>query len=108
MTVAARKPAKRTQTRPPGNGGFGDNQELTPNREIEAGEYQRIVLAFVRALAKRGQAGDIQALIALAQIRKDTAGAMHDVAVALKVDHGYSFGEIGRAFGITRQAAQQR
>lgn len=108
VTVAAQKSARRTRTRPPQNGGFRDNQPLSRERVIESQEYARIVGAFVRALTKRGLAGDIQALIALSDCRKQISEAMAETAVALRVEHGYSWGEVGLAFGVTRQAARQR
>ena len=108
VTVAAGKSPRRTRTRPPQNGGFSDNQPLSRERVIESQEYARIVAAFVRALTKRGLAGDIQALIALSDCRKQISEAMAETAVALRVEHNYSWGEVGLAFGVTRQAARQR
>lgn len=108
MTVAARKPRQRVGTPPTQNGGFDDNQPLSPKREIESQEYARIVSAFVRALTRRGLAGDIQALIALSQCRSQISEAMQATAVTLRTEHGYSWGEVGLAFGVSRQAARQR
>ena len=108
VTATARKMARRTRTHPAQNGGFSDNQPLSRERVIESQEYARIVGAFVRALTKRGLAGDIQALIALSDCRKQISEAMAETAVALRVEHNYSWGEVGLAFGVTRQAARQR
>ena len=108
VTMVPQKPARRTRTRPAQNGGFSDNHPLSRERVIESQEYARIVGAFVRALTKRGLAGDIQALIALSDCRKQISEAMAETAVALRVEHNYSWGEVGLAFGVTRQAARQR
>lgn len=108
MTVAAPKPRQRGRTRSTQNGGFDDNQPLSAKREIESQEYARIVSAFVRALTRRGLRGDIQALIALSECRKQISEAMQETAVALRAVHGYSWGEVGLAFGVSRQAARQR
>ena len=108
VTATARKQARRTRTRPAQNGGFSDNHSLSRERVIESQEYARIVGAFVRALTKRGLGGDIQALVALSDCRKQISEAMAETAVALRVEHNYSWGEVGLAFGVTRQAARQR
>ena len=108
VTATARKRARRAGTQARQNGGFGDNTELSPRRVIESQEYARIILAFVRALERRGQDGDIQALVALAECRKQIAQTMQETAVSLRVEHGYSWGEVSLAFGVTRQAARQR
>ena len=108
VTATTPKRARHTRTQGLQNGGFGDNQRLSRERVIESQEYARIVGAFVRALTKRGLAGDIQALIALSDCRKQISEAMAETAVALRVEHGYSWGEVGLAFGVTRQAARQR
>lgn len=84
------------------------NLSLTPKRQIEAEEYAGAVNRMVRALGRRGEAGDVQALIALSAVRKETALVMTRVAYKLRDEHGYSWGEIGLAYGISRQAAQQR
>lgn len=108
MTVAATNQRRRVGTRSTPNGGFDDNQPLSAKREIESQEYARIVGAFVRALTKRGLDGDIQALVALAECRKQISQAMQETAVALRAEHNYSWGEVGLAFGVSRQAARQR
>lgn len=108
VTVAATNQRRRVRTQGPQNGGFSDNTELSPRRVIESQEYGRIILAFVRALSRRGQDGDIQALVTLAEARKQISEAMQETAVVLRVQHDYSWGEVGLAFGVTRQAARQR
>lgn len=108
VTVAATNQRRRIRTQARQNGGFGDNTELSHKRVIESQEYGRIILAFVRALERRGQDGDLQALVTLAECRKQIAQAMQETAVALRVQHDYSWGEVGLAFGVTRQAARQR
>jgi hypothetical protein len=60
------------------------------------------------ALVRRATAGDLFALEALAQIR---AGVAYSIAAAARGAHDgpahYSWTEVGRELGITRQAARQ-
>jgi hypothetical protein len=68
-------------------------------------------LAFVRrilaAASRRVARSDPEDLAALLGLRDAVDAAIDRAAVALH-DEGRSWGEIGRACGITRQAARQR
>jgi hypothetical protein len=63
-----------------------------------------------RALVRRAADGDLDALAALVESRDALDAAIGDAARALHYDfhQPYSWTEIGREVGITRQAAQQR
>ena len=68
-----------------------------------------MVLRVVRSLVRRAQAGDINALEELVRIQAAVGQAIPDAARGLHAEPGlYSWGEIGRWLGMTRQAAQQR
>lgn len=83
---------------------------LTPTarrQPVENKEYDAFVRRIVRAYAKRVAQGDIAAfadMVALADLlnrhtREAVTGLRH---------HGYSWADIGRPVGLTKQAAQQR
>ena len=67
-----------------------------------------------RALVKRAREGDLDALVALVDARDAFNAAIVAAAQALHYDYhdvhsgSYSWGEIARELGITRQAARQR
>ncbi|HQS70029.1 MAG: hypothetical protein B7Y36_08405 [Novosphingobium sp. 28-62-57] len=60
-----------------------------------------------RALERRAQEGDLEALEALASLRHSLKESTERAGLAAS-QHGYSFTEIGAALGITRQAARHR
>jgi hypothetical protein len=75
-------------------------------RVVENAEYQKMVARMVKAMARRA-GGDIDALPALQEL----SGLVDDLmveAVAQCRSEGYSWAEVGKRLGTTRQAAQQR
>jgi hypothetical protein len=62
-----------------------------------------------RALVRRAAEGDLDALEVLALARDDLDAAIGDAARALhdEFHDPYSWTEIGRVLGVTRQAARQ-
>lgn len=73
----------------------------------ESDEFGAFVRRIVRAYARRVGDRDIEALTGLAALRDEVDAA---IVEAVKQLHGdpYSWAEIGRALGTTRQAAQMR
>jgi hypothetical protein len=83
---------------------------LTGNRAAppsESDEFGAFVRRVIRAYARRVADRDIEALTGLAALRDEVDAAMREAVTGL---HGnpYSWADIGRALGITRQAAQAR
>lgn len=79
-------------------------------KEREAPELAGFLRRMARALVRRAAAGDLEALAALVESRDALDVAIGDAARALHYDftQPYSWGEIARELGISRQAAQQR
>lgn len=79
-------------------------------KDREALELAGFLRRMGRALVRRAADGDMDALAALVQSRDALDAAIGDAARALHYDfhQPYSWGEIARELGITRQAAQQR
>lgn len=83
-------------------------------KDREALELASFLRRMARALVRRAAAGDLDALVALVESRNAIDNAISDAARALHdwddpgTHAGYSWSEIGRELGITRQAAQQR
>jgi hypothetical protein len=83
---------------------------LTPNRPskvVENDEYAAFLRRAIRAFGRRIAAGDIDALADAAFL-----SAQLDTTIKSAIDglrqRGYSWADIGRQLGVTRQAAQQR
>lgn len=82
-----------------------------PGRRTEREAHDMAAFAgrVARAMVRRAGEGDLEALAALRTIRDDVESAIGDAARALHDDfHSpYSWAEIGRSLGITKQAAYQ-
>ena len=86
------------------------NASLTskrPRRVVENDEFAAFVRRVIRAYARRIATGDIEALAAMTTLANDLNQAINDAVTGLR-ECGYSWAEIARPLGITRQAAQQR
>lgn len=106
-SMAPKRP-RRVRTGGPQNGDFGVNGSLTPRTERETADVAGAAARMLRALARRAEAGDLQALTHLEALSKLLQDEQLRAAHGLNLAAGYSWGEIGRACGITRQAAHQR
>lgn len=104
-------------TAPPAS---GVNAALTPEapgegapaggrREYSNAEYARFVGRILRAMQRRLADGDIESLPDLVALHEETARLITASVHALRADpHRYSWDQVARVLGITRQAAQQR
>lgn len=75
--------------------------------ERETPEYAGMLRRMIRAYGKRVADADDVDLGEMAEVQAVLSEAIA-VAVEGQRERGASWSEIGRAFGITRQAAQQR
>jgi hypothetical protein len=86
------------------------NTALTPKRPrraVENDEYAAFARRVIRAYARRIADGDIEALTDMTTLAADLDQAITDAVTGLR-EYGYSWAEIARPLGVTRQAAQQR
>jgi hypothetical protein len=86
------------------------NEPLTPKRHrraVENDEYAAFARRVIRAYARRIADGDIEALTTMTTLATDVDQAITDAVTGLR-EYGYSWAEIARPLGVTRQAAQQR
>lgn len=68
-----------------------------------------MVARVLRSMVRRAEGGDIDALEELEVIRRAVDDAARDAARGLIEGPGkYSWGEVGRWLGVSRQAARQR
>lgn len=87
----------------------GVNTMLTVDRrgrEVETDQYARFVLRILDGLGRRIAQGDVEALATVAEVES----RVREVKVlAMRGLHreGYSWAEIARPLGLTKQAAQQ-
>lgn len=86
------------------------NTSLTPKRPrrvVENDEYAAFLRRVIRAYSRRIASGDVEALTDAAQLIAELDDAIAQGVAGLRA-YGYSWAEIARPLGITRQAAQQR
>lgn len=88
----------------------GVNRRLTSKRRrtvAENDEYAAFLRRAIRAFGRRIAAGDIDALGDAAFLSAQLDAAIKTAIAGLRA-RGYSWADIGRQLGVTRQAAQQR
>jgi hypothetical protein len=76
-------------------------------RVVENDEYAAFLRRAIRAYARRIASGDIDALADAAFLSSQLDAAMKTAITGLRA-RGYSWADIGRQLGVTKQAAQQR
>jgi len=74
----------------------------------EAPDMAAFVGRVARGMVRRAAEGDLETLGALANMARDIDKALALAASSLVLEAGYSWTEVGRELGITRQAAWQR
>jgi hypothetical protein len=87
--------------------GVGEGRGVARKHAYEAPEIGAFLRRMARAMVRRAAAGDLEAVSVLGEVHEAIGQA---VAEAAREAHGfgYSWTEIGRELGITRQAARQR
>ncbi|GAA2414602.1 hypothetical protein GCM10010404_85910 [Nonomuraea africana] len=75
---------------------------------IENPDYAAFLKRIIRAYSKRIADGDIEALADLSGVVAELDHAIAQAVTKLRAEYGYSWTDIARPLGITRQAAQQR
>lgn len=108
----ASREALPAPARPPGadraEGGRGRSGVKVTMPPVENDAYAAFLRRAIRALGARA-GDDLGALPELAALRDDVDAALARAVTALRGEpHAYSWGEIGAALGVTRQAAQAR
>ncbi|MGW5682473.1 hypothetical protein [Nonomuraea sp. NPDC003754] len=78
------------------------------SRSIENTDYGAFLKRIIRAYSKRIADGDIEALADLSGVVAELDHAIAQAVTKLRAEYGYSWADIARPLGITRQAAQQR
>ncbi len=80
-----------------------------PRNTVENPEFAAFAGRILRAAACRVADGDIEGLSPLVALRSELDGAIADAVAGLRsAPWSYSWSEIARVLGTTRQAAQQR
>jgi hypothetical protein len=85
----------------------GNTVDQPRSARTEADEFGAFVRRIIRAYARRVGDKDIEALTGLAALRDEVDAAIVEAVNNLHGDP-YSWADIGRALGTTRQAAQMR
>lgn len=74
---------------------------------VEADEFGAFARRIMRAYGRRVADRDIAALGGLAALREEVDAATKAAVASLRTQ-GYSWADIGRELGVSKQAAQQR
>jgi hypothetical protein len=74
---------------------------------VENDAYAAFTRRVLRAYARRVATGDVEALTRMTDLAEDIDAAIRYAITGLRT-YGYSWADIGRQLGVTRQAAQQR
>lgn len=85
-------------------------RSLTTNRErrvVENDDFGAFFLRILMAFRRRVARGDIEALTALWEARTELDREIHAAVSGLRA-HDWSWSEIGKRVGMSKQAAQQR
>lgn len=78
-------------------------------KEHESPDLVAMLNRVAKALVRRAAEGDLEAVSALREAERAMGNALVDAARAAHEEpNAYSWTEIGRELGMTRQAAQQR
>lgn len=83
------------------------NPELSPPSRVENTEFNGFVRRILRAYGRRVGQADPTALRDLVAARASLDAAMDEAVQGLRAA-GFSWTEIGRELGVTKQAAAQR
>jgi hypothetical protein len=85
---------------------------LTPKRRdrvVENPEFAAFAGRILRAAARRVGDGDVEGLACMVALRSELDGAIRQAVTGLRSPQwSYSWADIARVLGTTRQAAQQR
>lgn len=73
----------------------------------EADEIGAFMRRMCRALRRRAEAGDLEALVQMVAVRRTLEAETREAARAL-VAFGYSYAELGQGLGMTKQGAFRR
>ena len=79
------------------------------NYPVENPAFHGMVRRMLRAMGRRvATDGDIEGLADMVKMRDELDGLIAETVASLREDYGYSWAEVGKHTGMTRQAAQQR
>jgi DNA-directed RNA polymerase specialized sigma24 family protein len=96
-----RPPAHRTST---------VRKNRTSNRRkrrVENDEYAAFIRRVLRAYGRRIASGDIDAITELSSLSGEVEAALGSAVLGLRL-LGYSWAEIGKRLGVTRQSVHER
>jgi DNA-directed RNA polymerase specialized sigma24 family protein len=99
-----------TDPRPLAGGKNTVRPDLTRNRRrrhVENDEYAAFARRVLRAYGRRIATGDIDAITELNNLFTEVESALGSAVLGLRL-HGYSWADIGKRLGVTRQTAHER
>lgn len=83
------------------------NPRLTEKRVREAPELQATVARFARALVRRAGEGELEAVVALRELRVTVAEAYRDALHEAVHTAGYTYATVAQECGVTPQAVHK-
>ena len=110
LQAPARVPGPSLHAVPAGRNGVKGS--LTPkerDRVVENPEFTAFAARILRAAARRVADGDVEGLAGLVALRSELDTGINEAVQGLRSPQwSYSWADIARVLGTTRQAAQQR
>lgn len=77
-------------------------------RQYDTDEFMKFARRIIRRAGERVADGDTADLALLVEVRKELEEIEARTVAAMRARYGFSWAEIGRDIGVTRQAAEQR
>lgn len=78
----------------------------SPSIKTEAPEFSAFVRRILRAMGRRAASGDLESLAAMRELRRELDAITAQAARAANAS-GYSWGDIARELGVSRQYAHR-
>lgn len=83
-------------------------RQVQPDTRRETSEYAAMMRRMIAAHGRRVADADPEDLAELVALRDVLDEAIGQAVVGMRERNGFSWGQIGRALGVTRQSAQER
>jgi hypothetical protein len=88
--------------------GLSANRRKEERLPVENDAYAGMLRRMLKAYGRRVAGGDVEDLAQMVELGRLFDEVMADAVKAMREEQGYSWTDVGRAVGVTRQAARQK